>query len=201
MPSIDFKSVRQHNYRLWCTYFTSHTYIIQRNKLQYIVSQGCTNPERLVARATKFCAKTPNIFSIITAFIFPKHKNLYHFTCTEQKVQGESRIVGPQAWNLLYVTLLAPRMETASRFVQNLLTPAVYGLNTYFSSSQFQQDKQCAYKLNFQARSRDNGCRGNAISITYSEYVFVALIIQHAKRMRRIVMSSVTCMILPYFIS
>ena len=110
-------------------------------------------------------------------------------------MQGDSRIVGPQAWNLLYVTLLAPRMETASRFVQNLLTPAVYGLNTYFSSS------QCAYKLNLQARSRDNGCRGNAISITYSEYVFVALIIQHAKRMRRIVMSSVTCMILPYFIS
>jgi hypothetical protein len=37
-----------------------------------------------------------------------------------------------------------------------------------------------------------------AISITYSDCVSVALVIQHAKRMRRI-MSSVTCLALPYF--
>jgi len=128
MPSIDFKSVQQNNYQLWCTYVTSHTYTIPWNKRQYIVCQGCINPERLIARATKCCAVVPNIFGIITAFIFLTRKYLYHFKCTEQKVQGDSRIVGPQAWNLLYVTLLAPRMETASRFVQNLWTPAVYGL-------------------------------------------------------------------------
>ena len=34
-------------------------------------------------------------------------------------------------------------------------------------------------------------CRGKAISITYSVAVFVALVIQHAKRMRRIELSSV----------
>jgi hypothetical protein len=36
-------------------------------------------------------------------------------------------------------------------------------------------------------------------SITYSESVFVNLIIQHAKRVRRIILSSVVCLALPYF--
>jgi hypothetical protein len=35
-------------------------------------------------------------------------------------------------------------------------------------------------------------------SITYSEGVFVALVIQHAKRMRRIILSSVACLALTY---
>jgi hypothetical protein len=33
--------------------------------------------------------------------------------------------------------------------------------------------------------------RGRAISSTYSEYMFVALVIHHAKRVRRIILSSV----------
>jgi len=37
------------------------------------------------------------------------------------------------------------------------------------------------------------------MSITYSECVSVALFIQHAKRMRRIVLSSVACPVLPHF--
>jgi hypothetical protein len=36
-------------------------------------------------------------------------------------------------------------------------------------------------------------------SITYFECVFVALVIQHAKRMRRIILSSVACLAVPYF--
>ena len=42
-------------------------------------------------------------------------------------------------------------------------------------------------------------CCGKAISITYSEFVFVALVIQQAMRMRRIILSSVGCLIVPYF--
>ena len=38
-----------------------------------------------------------------------------------------------------------------------------------------------------------------AISITYCECVSVALVIQHAKRMRRIILSSVACLAVPYF--
>jgi hypothetical protein len=41
-------------------------------------------------------------------------------------------------------------------------------------------------------------CRGKAISITYSECVSVALVIQHAKGMHCI-MSYVACLPVPYF--
>ena len=40
---------------------------------------------------------------------------------------------------------------------------------------------------------------GKALIITYSECVFVALGIQHAKRMRCVILSSVTCMTLKHF--
>jgi hypothetical protein len=43
------------------------------------------------------------------------------------------------------------------------------------------------YKRNIERRSRNHCFRGKAISITYSECVSVALLIQHAERMRRIV--------------
>jgi hypothetical protein len=36
-------------------------------------------------------------------------------------------------------------------------------------------------------------------SITYSGCVFVAVVIQHAKRMRRIALSSVACLAISYF--
>jgi hypothetical protein len=46
------------------------------------------------------------------------------------------------------------------------------------------------------ARSRNSFCRGKAIIITYSDCVSVALVIQLAKRMRRItsILSSVACL-------
>ena len=55
------------------------------------------------------------------------------------------------------------------------------------------------YKRNIEARSRNHCCRGKAISITYSACVFVALVIQCARRMRRIILSSVACLAVPYF--
>jgi hypothetical protein len=47
------------------------------------------------------------------------------------------------------------------------------------------------YQRNIEARSCSHLCRGEAISITHSKYVFVAVVIQRAKRVRRIVLSSV----------
>ena len=63
----------------------------------------------------------------------------------------------------------------------------------------FKKDKQCMYKRNTEVLSRNNWCRGKAISITYSECVFVALGPQRAKCMLRITLTSVTCPALPHF--
>jgi hypothetical protein len=52
---------------------------------------------------------------------------------------------------------------------------------------------------NNEARSR-NRRRSKAMSITYAEYVCVALVIQNAKRMRRVILSSVACLAVPYFV-
>ena len=61
------------------------------------------------------------------------------------------------------------------------------------------QHRQCTNKCKIEARSRNHFCRGKAISITYSECVFAALVIQHAKCMRRIILSSVACLSLQHF--
>ena len=60
------------------------------------------------------------------------------------------------------------------------------------------QDRQCTYKRNIEARSRNQSCRGKAISITYSECVYEALVFQHPRRMCRIMLSSVPCRVLQY---
>jgi hypothetical protein len=52
---------------------------------------------------------------------------------------------------------------------------------------------------NIETRSRNHGCRRKAISVTYSDRESVALVTQHAKRVRGIIVSAVTCLILPYF--
>jgi len=57
----------------------------------------------------------------------------------------------------------------------------------------------CTYKSNMVARSRNHSCRGRAITFTYSECVTVALVIQHAKHMRHIILSSVACVFLNTF--
>ena len=58
---------------------------------------------------------------------------------------------------------------------------------------------QYMYKRINQARLLNRCCRGKARDITHSECASVALAIQHAKRMRHIILSSVACPALPYF--
>ena len=43
------------------------------------------------------------------------------------------------------------------------------------------------HKRHITARSFNHRCSGKAVSITYSQRVFAALVIQHAMRMRHIV--------------
>jgi hypothetical protein len=54
-------------------------------------------------------------------------------------------------------------------------------------------------KRNTEARSRNHCYRRKAISIKCSGCVSVALVIPHAKRMRRIILPSVACPAVPYF--
>jgi hypothetical protein len=53
--------------------------------------------------------------------------------------------------------------------------------------------------LNTQTRSRNHCCLGKSISITYSECVSVILVMQHAKRLLRVILLSVACLAVPYF--
>jgi hypothetical protein len=61
------------------------------------------------------------------------------------------------------------------------------------------QGKQCTYKRNIETRSRDHCCSATAVSITYCECVFAALVIQHALRIPSIIFSFVACLALQYF--
>ena len=56
------------------------------------------------------------------------------------------------------------------------------------------------YKRNIDAHSSNDCYRGKTISITYSECVCVALVIEHAMGVFFIVLSSVVCLVLPYFL-
>jgi hypothetical protein len=69
----------------------------------------------------------------------------------------------------------------------------------YHNQHIFQQDRHCTYKRNNEVRSSNHFCRGKAISITYCECVSVALVIQHAKRMSHIILSSEACPAVQYF--
>jgi hypothetical protein len=58
--------------------------------------------------------------------------------------------------------------------------------------------RQCTYKRNMEQRSRNHCCSAKAISITYSDCIFVALGVYNAKRMSRIVFSCASCLTLQY---
>jgi hypothetical protein len=49
------------------------------------------------------------------------------------------------------------------------------------------KNSQCMHERNIEACSRNRPCLGKTISITYPKCVFIALVIQHPKRVRHIV--------------
>ena len=77
----------------------------------------------------------------------------------------------------------------------------LYAIQTHFLTDprNAKQDRQCTYKRNIDARSRNHCCRGKPVSINYYECLSAALVIQHAMLMRRTILSSVACLALPYF--
>ena len=64
-----------------------------------------------------------------------------------------------------------------------LLSVAISPIFVEKCTIQHEEDSQCACKCNIGTRLRNHGCSGKAISIVYSESVFVTLVIQDAKHM------------------
>jgi hypothetical protein len=60
------------------------------------------------------------------------------------------------------------------------------------------QGRKCKYKRNIEALPRNYFCRGKTIRVKYFDCVSLALIIQHAMCMCRIILSSVACPAVPY---
>jgi hypothetical protein len=70
---------------------------------------------------------------------------------------------------------------------------------TYRVKEMTKRDRQSTNKRNIEARYSSQGCCAKAISITYYDCVSVALVIQQAMRMRRIILSPVACLAVRYF--
>jgi len=78
------------------------------------------------------------------------------------------------------------------------LQPVVRGVNSESLGTSLKQHRKCTYNVTFRS-VRITTVDVEKQSITYYECVFVALIIQHAKRMCRIILSSVACPALLHF--
>ena len=61
------------------------------------------------------------------------------------------------------------------------------------------QDRPCTYKHNIEACWYNHCCCGEAVTIAYSECVFVALLINHVMHMCSFILSCVAFLALPYF--
>ena len=85
------------------------------------------------------------------------------------------------------------------RSFQILLILSVLEIRNNWHQPVINQGRQFAYKRSIEAHSRNHCCCAKAISISCSECVSVALVIQHANLMRCIILSSAACLALPYF--
>jgi hypothetical protein len=119
-------------------------------------------------------------------------------------------VVAHQAKNIYQYRIIRSNLLhcNASVYFNQQCIKTISSQNTQKSKSQIQQRQNLLTKKtgnvrknNIKARSRNNGFCEKSRSPTYSEwvcvYVWVALVIQLAKRMRRIILSSVVCLALP----
>jgi len=111
--------------------------------------------------------------------------------CTVACVPWRCRLTG-YGISVTTFNITSPWFLLRNRIIQLLVTQ---------STSHASNAKTSNVRTNVNNGARSwNQCRpGKAIRITYSECVYLALVIQHAKRMGRIIMSSVACPPSPYF--
>ena len=100
----------------------------------------------------------------------------------------------------IHLTLILPIKVWTSNPVRHFI--AAIRVRDSFPTLRY-TNRQCTYtrKPYKDARSCNHFCSRKAISITHSECVFVALVIQHAIRLRRIVLSLVSCHIFPHYLT
>ena len=99
----------------------------------------------------------------------------------------------------IYIFVLThnPISGTAEALACKYLSGDCSSISKYYYLK-LKSTRQRTYKGNIKARSRNHSCREKT-SITYSGCLFVALVIQHTKRMRRIILSSISCHAVQYF--
>jgi len=112
-------------------------------------------------------------------------QNVYDSLFSDYVTEGFSRLT-----NSLSIECKARRF---------LLQAVLCGIVLEDDKVEPKQERQCTYTRNIETRSRNHCCCWKARSVTYSEFVSVSLVIQHAKRIRRIILSPVACLALPYF--
>ena len=61
-------------------------------------------------------------------------------------------------------------------------------VNMLGKSLNYLDKRQTTYKRNIEARSLNSCCRGRSILVTHSEFLFLAIVIQHKKRMGRVIL-------------
>jgi hypothetical protein len=92
-----------------------HTRRKKNNYRFYLLCQGCTNSGRLFARAAKPIMVSPNLFSIITAFLYLTYNNVISVHLHREEIitgfTGHSRRVDSQYGTFfLHANVLEPRI-------------------------------------------------------------------------------------------
>jgi hypothetical protein len=82
--------------------------------------------------------------------------------------------------------------------VQTVVSSPASTLQTPYQKKNFlNKSKETLLCLNSEARSRNHSRRGKTMRVTYSECVFVALVIQYTTRMRVLTVPSLACLTVP----
>ena len=87
-----------------------------------------------------------------------------------------------------------PLSERSLHLLQNVMVQSIQAHFIFFN-----QERQCKCNVTLRPLRVAAVCHGQTVSIMRSECVFVALLIQHAKRMHSIILSSVAFLGIPYF--
>jgi hypothetical protein len=120
---------------------------------------------------------------------------IHHMNICVTKKEGKNFNLGSRRVYSIFVGTC----KSADRALDCIASTVKHEIRNKYASKDKQNKQPMNVKRNTQARSCNHCCSGKVISITYCECMFVALVIQHAMRVCRIILSSVECPALQYF--